>query len=75
MVRLYADFNNMDEMGRLRLNTFGTKKDLELLGLSLTTGSLFTLYMEDVEVEARVVFDNEWLAVVDMSTLWEVQAP
>jgi len=29
MVRVWADFNNRDEQGRVRLNTVGSLKDIE----------------------------------------------
>ncbi len=35
---VFADFNNCDEQGRVRLNTRQTLADLKSLGLCLTTG-------------------------------------
>lgn len=70
--RVFADFNNADEHGRVRLNTRGTARDLERLGISLCEGMPLILDdHDDVVAEAIVRWDgvNGWVAEVDWSAL------
>jgi hypothetical protein len=70
--RIYADFQNCDEQGRLRLNCAGTTEDLARLGISLAEGAVLTLYCEELEVQGRVVFSEEeniWVAAIDWSAI------
>jgi hypothetical protein len=67
---IYADFNNADSRGRLRLNCIGTTQDLARLGVRLQEGLEVTLHDEDVQAEGKVQYSDEeriWVAKVD----WE----
>lgn len=66
--RVYADFQNADSQGRLRLNCRGTLDDLHRQQVSLSQGLLLTLYSENVEVEGKVQYSDDeglWVAVID----------
>src|SRR5262245_52271433 len=78
--RVYADFHNLDDENRVRLNTQGTVQDLARLGLRLAEGLALTLYTEDadeaghpddllVDGIARRSDDSGWVAEVDWSSL------
>lgn len=65
--RLYADFNNQDEQGRVWLIA---PADLEALKDKLVDGVRVILHVpDDLEVEATLVFDRRWCGVPDYSTL------
>lgn len=49
--RLFADFQNADQTGRVRLTTSGTTRDIEKLGIRLRDGLEITL-CEPGELEA-----------------------
>ncbi|MBO0700470.1 MAG: hypothetical protein J2P46_18880 [Zavarzinella sp.] len=51
--RLYADFQNLDDEGRVRLNTQGTLQDLARLNRTLTDGAPVVLYTDDADEEGR----------------------
>jgi hypothetical protein len=62
--KVYADFQNADEQGRLRLNCVGTLADLSRQGIELTVGRSLILYSEDLEVAGVVEYsDADWLWV------------
>ncbi len=66
--RIFVDFHNADEQGRLRLNCVGTTEDLSRQQVSLHDGQLLTLYSEDLEVEGEVAYSTEehlWVAIID----------
>ena len=79
--RVYVDFHNADEKGRLRLNAAGTAEDLARQGVQLREGLLLELYSDDademgaldeVRVVGRVEFaveDRAWVAVVDWDAI------
>lgn len=78
--RVYADFNNADPEGRLRLNCAGTAADLARLGLQLREGLVLTVYMDDTDdhgqpddlVAVGVVEhsqDEGWVARIDWDTV------
>ena len=70
--RVYADFNNADRQGRLRLNCVGTTDDLRRQDLGLTEGMPLTLYMEDIECSGTATFSHEeniWVAVIDWDAI------
>ena len=70
MVRVWADFNNRDEQGRVRLNTVGSLKDIEKHHDEIRDGTKVILNAEDdFEVEARLTFDKVWRAIPDMTTI------
>jgi hypothetical protein len=41
--RIFADFHNADQQGRLRLNCVGTIEDLSRQNIKLPNGKLLTL--------------------------------
>ena len=70
--RVYADFNNADVRGRLRLNCVGTMEDLAGQQITLRERQWLTLYDEELEVEGQVAFspeDNVWVALIDWAAI------
>ncbi len=70
---VYADLQNADAQGRLRLNCIGTIRDLAQQNVSLHDGLELTLYDEDLEVEGKVLFSSEehlWVAAIDWKAIW-----
>lgn len=82
--RLYADFQNADPQGRIRLNSLGTVEDLGRLGLQLSPGLVVSLYADDqddppTELETRGVVEFSegercWVARIDWSAIRRVPA-
>jgi hypothetical protein len=81
--RVYADFQNLDDENRVRLDTAGTRHDLARLGLQLADGLSLTLYTDDadeggrpddllVDAVIRVGDDRGWVAQADWATLRHV---
>jgi len=78
-IRIYADFQNADERGRLRLNCVGTARDLARSGVQLRDGLAVTVYSDDagtdnaslqIEAGGIVRYSDEeqcWVAEID----WE----
>lgn len=69
---VYADLQNADAQGRLRLNCIGTIRDLARQSLTLREGLELTLYDEDLEVDGRTLFSEEervWVAVIDWNAI------
>lgn len=67
-VRLFADFNNADSEGRIRLNTQGTKDDLATHGLTLAEGMNVILDDGDelcADAIVRFCSREGWVAEVD----------
>jgi hypothetical protein len=71
MTRLYADFNNADPKGRVRLNCYGTLQDLKKLKIQLSEGMKVILDDNDELSTAGIVEyskeENIWVAKID----WE----
>jgi hypothetical protein len=79
--RIYADFNNADTRGRLRLNCDGTLQDLDRHKISLREGLHLKLYdadsddqgaPEDLEVDGVVHYSAEeqcWVAIIDWNAI------
>lgn len=79
--RVYADFHNLDDSNRLRLNCAGTAEDLMRQGIQLREGMVLTFYTDDADdqgrpdqlrVEGVVHYDEKdrcWVAAVDWSAL------
>ncbi|MDZ4784281.1 MAG: hypothetical protein SGJ19_28885, partial [Planctomycetia bacterium] len=65
-IRIYADFNNADRLGRVRLSVKGTRDDLVALGIELQSGMSVELYDDDeIETPGRVEWSpvEGWVAV------------
>ena len=76
-MRIYADFNNADAQGRLRLNTNGTIADLNRFGISLFHG--LSLELSDGELLAcgNVEYSESesiWVAVIDWKNVVEAKS-
>jgi hypothetical protein len=70
MIRIYADFNNVAEDGKVELNTVGSLRDIAANSAELREGLRVMLYMTDeFDVEAVLCFDRIWLGVPDYTTL------
>jgi len=74
--RVYADFHNADEQGRLRLNCVGTIEDLSHHNSPLFRNQLLVLYSEELEVDGVVEYsENEqlWVTRIDWSKIRELE--
>jgi hypothetical protein len=79
--KVYADFQNADAEGRLRLDCVGTIEDLARQGITLRDGLRLTLYSDDLDAEGQadelrvdgvVSFSEEehcWVAAIDWSAI------
>lgn len=66
--RVSVDFQNSDRLGRVRLNTVGTLRDLSTLGIVLREGLKVSLYCMELEGEGTVTYSTEehlWVAAVN----------
>ena len=75
--RIYADFQNLDDLNRLKLTCAGTLGDLERQGIELCEGLALTLYTDDeddqgqsdeLRAEGVTHYDAEaqcWVATID----------
>jgi hypothetical protein len=80
-LRVYADFQNLDDQNRLRLTCAGTRRDLERQGIELREGMALTLYSDDAKdngepdelfAEGVVHYDeaaNCWVAAIDWNAI------
>jgi hypothetical protein len=74
--RVFVDFHNADEQGRLRLNCIGTIEDLARQQAELENGQQLTLYGEDLEVDGVVQFSEDekvWVATIDWNQIRQVE--
>ena len=72
MKTIYADFQNADPDGFVRLNTNGTKADLEALGINLAAGQHFVLSDGELRADAVIVEpggEGVWRAKIDWTGL------
>lgn len=72
---IYADFNNADPQGRLRLNCAGTVQDLGRQGLQLRVGLKVLVHDEELEAEGEVgysVDEQIWVARIDWSAVRQI---
>lgn len=71
--RLFADFNNADALGRLRLVCTGTQKDLSRLALGLRDGQRVIVSDEDsLEADGIVRWSSAeaiWVAEIQWDAL------
>jgi hypothetical protein len=73
--RVFADFQNADSQGRLRLNCIGTIEDLSRQGTKLIDGENLSVYSEELEADAVVTYSDEekiWVATIDWDKIREV---
>lgn len=73
--RIYVDFQNSDRLGRVRLNTAGTLRDLEALGVTLSDQLPVIVYSEEFEADGRAHFSIEesiWVAQIDWKQFHEL---
>ena len=69
---VYADFNNMDSSGRIRLNSVGTTEDIQKLSLRLTEGMLLIISDSEMTAKGIVEFSSEediWVFTIDEGTV------
>ena len=69
---IYADFNNADPQGRLRLNCVGTVRDLGRLGVQLQDGLRLRVHDEELEADGEVSYSSDeqiWVAKIDWSAV------
>ena len=74
--KVYADFQNADRQGRIRLNCVGTVEDLSQHHIILREELVLRLYSEELEVEGRVHYSPEehlWVAAIDWDAIREVE--
>jgi hypothetical protein len=73
--KVFADFNNADQQGRIRLNTVGTIRDLDRLGIVLQEGAELLLSCLELEAEGRATYsDHEhvWVASINWDQIREL---
>lgn len=71
MIRIFADFNNKDEQGRVRLSTVGSLKDVAEHKSELREGLEVILYTPDeFEMLGTLVFDlGMWKGIPHLETI------
>jgi len=70
--RIYADFNNADSKGRLRLITEGSLSDIKSQNLKMEEGMLVIVYDDELSANAEVTFSKEekiWVAKIDWAQI------
>lgn len=68
--RIFVDFNNSDQQGRIRLNTVGTVEDLNRLAIILREGTKMIVCSLELKTEGTATYSSEeglWVARID----WE----
>jgi hypothetical protein len=73
--KIFADFQNADSQGRLRLSCIGIIEDLSRQGTKLIDGQNLLIYSEELEVDAVVGYSDEekiWVAAIDWDKIREV---
>ena len=67
--KIYGDFNNADELGRIRLSTIGSEEDIARLGLVLNDGMEIEVdYDDELSADAIVRYsdsEKRWVAEID----------
>jgi hypothetical protein len=72
---IYADFNNADAQGRLRLNCAGTVADIARMGFQLAEGMKVRVHDEELEADADVHYSVEeqiWVARIDWHAVRQI---
>jgi hypothetical protein len=76
MSRVFVDFHNADEQGRLRLNCIGTIEDLARQHIELENGQRLMLYGEDLEVDGVIQFSEDekiWVVAINWNQIRQVE--
>lgn len=71
--KVFADLQNADPLGRVRLGSIGTMRDLARFGVRLADGLELTFYDDEFEFDGRVLYAPEergWVAVIDWGRIW-----
>lgn len=71
-LRIYGDFNNADELGRIRLSVAGAQEDIDRLGITLKDGMEIEVYDFDLSTEGVVRFsdlEKIWVVEIDWSKI------
>jgi len=68
--RIYADFQNLDDENRVRLNTAGTLRDLA--GRALSAGEVLPLYADDADDDGNTdpLFANGTIEFNESEGCW-----
>jgi hypothetical protein len=69
---IYADFNNADRHGRLRLAICGSEEDIQRQDLKLFDGMKVIVKGDDLSADAEVKFSNEeqiWVAEINWAQI------
>jgi hypothetical protein len=71
MTTIYADFNNADSEGRVRLNGLGTLRDLSWLGVYLKEDMPLTIHDEELCADgiAHHTSEGVWAARIDWKAI------
>jgi hypothetical protein len=70
VIRIHADFNDVDDFGRVYLHLLGSLMDIEKHKDEMVEGMKVLLYVPDeFEVVGTLVFDRVWRAMPDWTTL------
>jgi hypothetical protein len=59
-IRIYADFNNCEEDGKVRLNSRGSLDDLSQVKNKIRSSMLVWIYDEELEVETELQYSQKW---------------
>ena len=73
---IYADFNNADRHGRLRLNCHGSVQSISQHGVTLHEGDELLLHDEELQVRGVAIFSLEehiWVAIIDWQQVEPMQ--
>jgi hypothetical protein len=73
--KVFADFHNADEQGRLRLNCIGTIEDLSCQGTQLIPGNKLLIYSKELEADTVIEYSDQeriWVAAIDWEQIREV---
>ncbi len=71
-LRIFADFQNSDPDGNIRLNTYGTKQDVERLNIKFELGLEIVVSDGELETDGIVKFSEKekiWVAEIEWNKL------
>jgi hypothetical protein len=71
--KIFADFNNADKQGRVRLNTAGSIQDINEIPNGLSVGMQVIIHDQDSLTTTGVIIfseeENMWVAEIDWQHL------